>query len=148
MTPDPRIPALLTEGQRRHLTATLALVERAVGQVAALARRDGSPESALLSQGQDDIPASVREPLVAAAADVAVIIEQLVSRFQLPASSASHRRTAEALLVSSLVEIEDTGSTSLRGYGHVHPDVALHLDPLLERLHHSIAQMRYVLGAT
>jgi hypothetical protein len=148
MADSPVAGDLLTEGQRRHLTVSLAGVERAVREIAALAEGREAAASPLLAQAIHDLPPDFGQAIRNSLADATATLAELASTFALEASSSFHGRSVRALVVSSLVVIEDTTSRNLRGYGAIHPGVPQLLDPLLDRLHESLREIGRVLAAS
>lgn len=148
MSDSPFARDLLTEGQRRHLTVSLARVERAVREIAALAGGKEAPPLPLLTEVIHDLPPDFGQSIQSAVAEAAATLSELASTFALEAPRSFHRRSVQALVVSSLVMIEDTASRNLRGYGEIHPGVPPLLDPLLNRLHEALVDIGRVLKAS
>jgi hypothetical protein len=136
---------LLTEGQRRHLTVSLARVERAVREITALAGRGEAPPSLLLTRVIHDLPPDFGQSIQSTVGEAGATLAELASTFALEAPRSFHARSVQALVISSLVVIEDTASRNLRGYGEVHPGVPPLLDPLLNRLHETLVAIGRVL---
>jgi hypothetical protein len=127
----------LTVGQRRHLTASLGQVENALRRIITIT--SGTPiDPVLLSHPVDDLPAGFGDSIGGPLADAAATLAQLVATFGLKAPADSRFRSVQALVVSSVVIVEDTVSRHLSGYGEVHPDLKHQLDPLLEHLHETL----------
>lgn len=70
----------------------------------------------------------------------------LVATLDLQAPEHSAYRAVQALVVSSLVLLEDTETRKLHGYGTVHPALADLLDPVLSRLHEEVRAIGKVLA--
>jgi hypothetical protein len=138
---------LLTEGQRRHLTVSLASVERAVREIAALAGGREASTAPLLARVTHDLPADFGQAIQSSVAETTATLTELASTFALEASRSSHGRSVQALVISSLVVIEDAASRNLRGYGELHPGVPPVLDPLLDRLHETLVDIGSALAA-
>jgi len=132
---------LLTEGQRRHLIASLECVEQALAEIAALSNAQPSDDSALLSKPQRDLPPDFPMRIHGPLADAAATLGELANTFQLMRSPSSSLRSVQALVTTSLVVVEDTASRQLHGYGAVHPDLPRLLDPLLARLHEQLRRI-------
>jgi hypothetical protein len=129
---------ILTEGQRRHLAASLARVENALTEITALAHSDARLVPSLLTRQEADLPAQFGEAIRDSVAEARSALAELVSQFDLTIPTASRFRAVQALVVSSLVVIEDTVSRNLRGYGAIHPGLPARLDPRLDRLHEQL----------
>jgi hypothetical protein len=54
----------------------------------------------------------------------------------------SRAHSIQAFVTAQIVRIEDSYSPKLRAYGAVHPDVASHIDPALNRLHAGFVAIR------
>jgi hypothetical protein len=134
-------PDLLTEGQRRHLAVSLARVERALREIAELAETREAPPAPLLTRVIHDLPPDFGHAIQASVGDATATLGELAATFALEAPNSFHGRSVQALVISSLVVIEDTASRNLRGYGEIHPDVPPLLDPLLDRLHESVLEI-------
>jgi hypothetical protein len=132
---------LLTEGQRRHLIASLSQVEQALRRVIAITRIRSSIESPLLTRQIDDISPALGPAIHGSLADVDATLAEIVATFQLVPPAASSLSTVQAMVVSSLVVVEDATSRRLRGYGPVHPGLPALLDPLLDRLHRQLREI-------
>jgi hypothetical protein len=147
MAQDPSGAVLLTEGQRRHLTTTLAQLEDHLSEIVALTRGARSPGPRILLKVLNDLPhgfgEATREDISRAKATLA----ELVATFDLAPPTASPRQTVQALVTHGLVMVEDSVSRRLRSYGPVHPDLPRVLDPLLERLHEHFLGLARVLPA-
>jgi len=131
----------LTEGQRRHLTASLLQVEQAMRRITELTQASLPGDSRLLARKGGEPSAGLSDALRGPLDGVAATLAELVGTFGLAPFPTSHLRTVRALIVSSLVIIEDTVSAKLRGYGPLHPGLPVRLDPLLARLHEQLVEM-------
>jgi hypothetical protein len=129
---------LLTDDQRRRLSASLQRVERALRQIATLAGAAGHDSAALLSRSDNDLPPEFGRAIAEPLAGALGTLGKLVEAFRLAGMTASDARSVQALVISSLVVLEDAASPHLRGYGPVHPDLPGSLDPQLQRLHDQI----------
>jgi hypothetical protein len=137
--PHPPTPAdLLTEGQQRHLRSSLARVAAALARIEALSQSSETPHPAALERTRPDLPPRfgdlVRDPLERARERVAA----LAAHFGLPAIHLSATSEVRALVVSSLVVLEDTTTRNLRGYGDIHPALPETLDPMLDGIHQEV----------
>lgn len=138
---------LLTDGQRRHLIASLQQVAASLVEIESLAYSNGAPAGWPLAKATYDLPnefgAAIEPHLTQARAQVA----DLVATLELQAPEHSARRAVQALVVSSLVVLEDTETRKLHGYGTVHPALADLLDPALSRIHQKVRAIGDVLAA-
>jgi hypothetical protein len=137
--PNPPLPtSLLTDGQQRRLMASLANVAAALREIEAVSTATTPPRDGVLHRMSLDLPPgfgrAIEGPLERARAHLAALADAL----GLPAIEASARREVQALVVSSLVILEDTDSRKLGAYGEVHPALPALLDPLLHRAHEEI----------
>ncbi|HTS88050.1 MAG TPA: hypothetical protein VMG41_06115 [Gemmatimonadales bacterium] len=132
---------LLTEGQRRHLVASLERIERSLRGIVTLLGSPGGLPPALFVQESVDLPAEAGGTIVEAVDQATTTLAELIATFGLAPVSTSHARTVQSLVLSSLVIIEDAASKNLRGYGSIHPELPGRLDPLLERLHAQVAEI-------
>jgi hypothetical protein len=137
----PPLPDLLTDDQRRRLSASLERVERALRQIAALAGTGRRDSTALLSRSDDDLPPEFGHAIAGPLAAATGTLGELVEAFRLTGITASDARSVQALVVSSLVVLEEAASRHLRGYGPVHPDLPGSLDPQLQRLHDQVRRI-------
>jgi len=128
-------PELLTEDQRRHLTASLELVERRLFEIIAVVDGHRAPVPPYFRREARDLPAEFAGTVRPHLADAARTLADLAATLGLHPSPSSQFRTVQALVMSSVVVVEDAAARSLRGYGAVHPGLAPVLDPLLDRLH-------------
>jgi hypothetical protein len=134
MSTDPSAADLLNEQQRRHLSVSLARVEQALHRVSELSGVLPPPAETLLVGEARDLPLEFGETIGGSLAEVAATLANLVATFGLSSGRASRVRTVRALVISSVVLVEDMYSRKLGGYGAVHPELAEQLDPLLHRL--------------
>lgn len=137
----------LTEGQRRHLVASLANVAAALVEIEAIAKERGSIPPGPLAKVANDLPpgfdSAIEQPLNRARA----ALEALIAALDLQAPDGSARRSIQALVMSSLVILEDAGTRNLHGYGKIHPSLHDLLDPALSRIHEEIRAIGEALSA-
>ena len=131
-------PEILNENQRRHLIASLARVEQALRQIVAMAGQQPAPERAGLAHAVNDLPARFGDRIGRPVADAMATLVELTSTLELDPPASSYLRSVQALVISSIVVVEDTVSRNLRGYGDIHPELPDLLDPLLARLHEQL----------
>jgi hypothetical protein len=143
---DPGPVIRLNESQQRHLAVFLQQLDRGLAEVEQLAT--APPSRAILRIEQDDLPpdyaASIRDDLH----ELRERIHALVHRLELQPSERSRRRRTLALLLTMIVQLEDAGSSGLRGYGPVDASVPAHLDPALAAMRTALQRMGAVLEGT
>jgi hypothetical protein len=118
----------LSPAQRDHLTAALEYVERALDEL----ERIGNPgHGRALTVERPDLPS---EFATNARPDLARLRKQLravVRELDLPVRITSRARLAREIVDRCLIELADSGSHGLRGYGPVDPRAGMELDRLL-----------------
>lgn len=138
----------LTEGQRRHLVASLANVAAALREIESIARQTGSTPAGPLARVANDLPpgfdSAIELPLTRARAELAALIAAL--DLQAPDIPAS--RSVQALVMSSFVILEDAGTRNLRGYGEIHASLPALLEPALSRIHEEVRAIGEALAAS
>lgn len=148
MSDTPSTNDLLTEGQRRHLLASLERVERALRGIEPLLGHRSAIAPALFAREAADLPVEFGTTVAGAMSEATATLADLALAFGLIPASTSHLRPVRSLVLSSLVAIEDTASKNLRGYGPIHPDLPERLDPLLDRLHRQVAEIGRALAGS
>jgi len=137
---------ILTDGQRRHLTASLDLIEAALGEMERLLNGGNGEAPRLLRRQVADHPPGLAERIREPIAQARAILAELVRELGLEPSRASSRRMLQALVMSSLVILEDSFAAKLRAYGDVHPALPGMLDGRLQRLHDLLITIGAALG--
>ena len=137
--PNRPVSDLLTDGQRRHLSASLEHVEMALGEIEALATPGASPKRVVLIHMLRDLPPGFDQEVHAPLARARALIEEIAATFGLRPNLSSAQRTVQTLALSSLVVLEDAFSRRIRGYGEINPRLPATLDPALTRLHAEVA---------
>lgn len=89
----------------------------------------------------DDLPPGFGVAIEPAGRRVRAKLKGLVESLGLEPSSRSRSRYLQALIVTTIVQIEDTGSRGLRGYGPLGPVVFETIDPALADIHEALAQI-------
>jgi hypothetical protein len=130
-------PIALNANQRRHFEVLFSRLEDSLSKIERLLNAPGSPS--LLTIVQDDVPAAFRAHAESELPRIRDQIEEMASRLALQPRTVSLRRVIAAALTSDVVNIEDSASTQLRGYGSVDPSVVELLDPALSALAHSLS---------
>ena len=143
----PPTPDLLTEGQRRHLIASLGFVERHLHEIERLTdgRRTSTP--AIFTREARDLPADFGTAIRPSIADALATLADLAAAFDLAPRHTSDFRSVQALVMSGIVLVEDSAHRHLVAYGPVHPDLPTRLDPLLDRLHAQVREIGRALPA-
>jgi hypothetical protein len=136
---------LLTDDQRRHLVASLGRVERLLRELVVAAGGTAEDVPAVLRRATSDLPPSFWSKAQQPVEEAVATIGEIVATFGLNGSRYSRFSQVRALIVTSLVVVEDAASRTLRGYGAVHPRVPEVLDPLLDRLHEQLIDIGRVL---
>jgi hypothetical protein len=144
MTRPPASADLLTEGQRRHLVASLGRIERHLHELQALLGDRVGPGSGFAEGHGGKLPAAARVAVRQPIGDAMATLGELGSRFGLTARQRSRFSSMQAMVIASVVLIEDASSRHLAAYGPVDPRLPDLLDPMLERLR---AQLMAVAGA-
>jgi hypothetical protein len=147
MSTEPYPPEILTEGQRRHLVASLASVSAALNEIETLADGVAPARDGALRRVRSDLPPGFAPVIRAPLAGAREALVDLARDFNLPAAESSARRTVRALVTSSLVLLEDTATRNLRGYGAIAPSLPERLDPALRRLHALVLEIGEALAA-
>ena len=140
MAADPTPRDLLTEGQHRHLSVSLRMVERALRSISA-ATTGGQVGPPLLYREVNDLPTDSAGSVPALVEAATATLAELVATFDLTPAVSSQSGSLQALVLSGMVVIEDTASRKLKGYGEVHPDLPGSLNPLLQRLHRQLEEI-------
>ena len=140
---DPDGAIRLNEPQRRHLAVFLQQLDRGLAEVEQLAT--APPSRGILRVEQDDLPPDYAASIHADLRDLRARIHSLVHRLELQPSERSRRRRTLALLLTMIVQLEDAGSSGLRGYGPVDASVPAHLDPALAAMRSALQRMGAVL---
>ena len=130
----------LNEAQSRSLAVALQILEERCQEIRRLL--SGSTGEGRLYQVVDDIPATMREPLLAQIVAIEAPIARLAADYQLTAPPQSARQRLVVLLSSSWEHLVDTLPSAMRRYGPIEPDVATPLDADLSRLLALIDTMR------
>jgi hypothetical protein len=126
-------PAIkLNANQRRHFEVLLSRLEESLTKIERLL--DDQQGSKSLTSVADDVPAEFRSGARAELPRIRSEVNALVAALELQPRTVSLRRIIGATLTTEAVRIEDSFSTHLRGYGHLDPSIAEHVDPALERL--------------
>lgn len=120
----------LSSSQRRRLAVVLRSVEAAIRELERAT--DPAPEGERLHREAMDVPADFTARAREALAELRRECHALVAGLALRPFESSRRRHLAALCTTNAIELEDSTSRTLRGYGEVHPAVAATLDPALK----------------
>jgi hypothetical protein len=133
------LAAVLTDGQRRHYTVLLAMLEETINEVEAMT--EGRNAGGRLRHQTGVLPERLRttaQPLLERVrSDVGALARLLAVEPQ----EVSRVRRLQALLLSTIVRLEDSTSDKIRGYGEVDPGVARAVDPALHRIHGALENL-------
>jgi hypothetical protein len=120
----------LGENHRRVMSVVFRGIEQMCDEIdATFAAAPG-----LLRRVEDDLSARQRAKLQAMNARVREEIRRLTSEIELDPAVRSPRRTIRALLAASIVNLEESDSTRLRGYGELSREAAVKIDRELKTL--------------
>lgn len=137
---------VLNEPQRKHLAVLLMMLEEAVAEVEQIAAAPAA--QARLVAAERDVPPEFARLVRPYCERIRARLVALADQFGLEARSVSDARRIQALLVISIVRIEDSFSGKLRGYGKVDPSVAQHLDPALKEIRAMLSELAALLAPT
>lgn len=127
-------PDGLTEPQRRHVAVFLQQVEEALDEIERAAGSLNS-EPKLFRIDINDLPPGFHQAIEPTIRRVRARLKQLVEGLGLESSPKSRSRHIQALVLTTVVQVEDTGSRGLRGYGPIGPVVVDVIDPALADIH-------------
>ena len=132
--------ASLTEGQHRHLSSSLGLIEEELLLLSRAPESEGS--SGVLSVDLADLSAEeeqlLRETVQGFKHDLATLAE----RFQLEPRARSRRLTVSAVLSAAWVRLHDCMSDRIKSYGRLDPVLRERLDPLLRGMIARLERLR------
>jgi len=140
---DKREAIRLNDNQRRHYEVMFARLEQSLDQIERATR--GEPAQSLMSRPIDDLPARFTRESAPIIATVRALLKDVARALELRPRELSRRRTAEALMTSEMISVENGYASRLRGYGEMDPSVAEHLDPTLAQVHAGLAALRDLL---
>lgn len=120
----------LSAPQRRRLAVVLRAVEAALTE---LERATEPPAAAdRLQHEVMDVPPDFPDRWAQVLRDLRRDCDTLTGGLALRPFESSRRRHLAALCTTSAIELEDSTSRTLRGYGEVHPSVAAVIDPVIK----------------
>ena len=137
----------LTEPQRRHLTVFLQQVEETLDEIEELAAAPTS-DTKLFRLDVNDLPDGFPAALKPEALSVRAQLKSLMEELDLESNPRSRVRHVQALLLTTMVQVEDSGSRGLRGYGPLDPVVFSVIDPALAQIHQSLERIAARLAGT
>jgi hypothetical protein len=143
----PPTPDLLTEGQRRHLSASLGHLERHLREIERLTDGRHASTAMIFTREARDLPAEFGPAVHSCIADALSSLADLAAAFDLAPRQTSDFRSVQSLVLSGIVLVEDVAPRHLVAYGPVHPDLPARLDPLLDRLHAQVREIGHALPA-
>jgi hypothetical protein len=135
----------LTEGQRRHFTVLLAVLEETLHDVEAISA--GRSRSGELVRAEHDLPPGFVEAMRPYTARIRERIRALADGLDVESRKLSDARRTQALLLTSVVRLEDSAADKLRAYGQVDPRVARVIGPLIADLHAAFGSLLALLNA-
>jgi hypothetical protein len=121
-TSDSSLPQGLTEPQRRHVAVFLQQVEDALAEVELVAAGQATGPK-LLRQEVDDLPPGFEDAVRQPMQRIRARLDALIRALGLESQFRSRSRHLQSLLLTTMVQVEDTGSRGLRGYGPIGPVV-------------------------
>jgi hypothetical protein len=124
----------LTEPQRRHVSVFLQQVEEALDEIERVAYEAPSDEK-LFRTDIADLPDGFGAAFEPEASRIRAQLKDLAEELGLESHPRSRARHVQALLLMTMVQVEDTGSRGLRGYGPLGPSVDSVVDPALAEVH-------------
>jgi len=136
---------VLTEGQRRHFTVLLAVLEETLHDVEAIAA--GRSRSGKLVRAEHDLPPGFAEAMRPYTARIRERIRALADGLDVESRRLSDARRTQALLLTSVVRLEDSTADKLRAYGEVDPRVARVIGPLIADLHAAFGSLLALVNA-
>ncbi len=98
-------------------------------------------KSGLLIRAQDDLTARQRERLRSHMEQLRSELQRLTEEMEINIKRQSRQRAITALLSSNIVNLEESDSKSLRGYGRLPEETAQRLDTEISRLTTILEQM-------
>lgn len=131
----------LTEPQRRHVAVFLQQVEEALDEVESVAAHPPSATKKLFRLDVDDLPPGFHTQIGAAAMRIRARLKCLVEALGLESNPKSRARHLQALILTTMVQVEDTGSRGLRGYGPLSAVVFELIDPALADIHRELERI-------
>jgi len=130
---------VLNEPQRRHFAVLLAMLEDTLADVEAIAA--GPAASGRLRAQEHDLPRGLDAALRPYVVQLRGELVALADRLGLVGQSHLASRRLQALLLASIVRMEDSTSDRIRGYGAVDESVKREVDPALRRMHATLERM-------
>jgi hypothetical protein len=134
----------LNAAQHNALAAPLRLLEERCDHIDALLRRVRGGQA--LHQVAADVPASAADALDAGLAALRGEIARLAVAYGLATEPRSAARTIDALLATSLAELEDIRPAKLRAYGQVDPGSAARLEADIAQVLARVRALRALLN--
>jgi len=123
---------MLNEGQLRHLSATIRVVEERLTDLQQQLNA-GAPKQTLLEL-EDDLSDAERAFVAKKMDELLGLIADVTQQFSLNPEWRSLRRALVASLSIAWSDLRDATAAAMRGYGDIDPRLHESLDPLIERL--------------
>jgi hypothetical protein len=130
----------LTEPQRRHIAVFLQQVEEALDEVESLAATP-TPGRRIFRVDVNDLPEGFGNSIEPEVLRIRAGLRSLVEQLGLESHPRSRARQVQSLILTTLVQVEDTGSRGLRGYGPLGSVVFSIIDPALTEIHHDLERI-------
>jgi len=121
----------LNESQRRAVSASLQLVERAVQEIERLVT---SPATSLTSRLADDLSADECRAIRTACVQVRTALSIACRRLKAETAARSRRAEIRGEVATLWAMLEDTKSPALRGYGPLSREASAVVDEALEEI--------------
>jgi hypothetical protein len=131
----------LTEPQRRHVAVFLQQVEEALDEVESVAAHPPMTTRKLFRPDVDDLPPRFDAQIKPATVRIRAKLKCLVEALGLESNPKSRSRHLQALILTTMVQVEDTGSRGLRGYGPLSAVVFELIDPALADIHQELERI-------
>lgn len=123
---------MLNNAQRNHLRIVMSLIEAKMRTIES--RLANSEEHGMMSEVRNDITPAMEQALREKIQVIYAVIDELRTRFALPAETKLASREILMGLSQLWVMLQESDAKALGGYGTVDPAVAPLLDPQIERL--------------
>lgn len=124
-------PRLLNDAQRRAVSASLHLVERAVEEIERLLT---SPATSLTSSLADDLSADEFRAIKTACGRVRAALSMSCWRLEAEIAERSRRAGIRGEVATLWAMLEDTKSPALRGYGPLSREASAVVDETLDEI--------------
>jgi uncharacterized membrane protein len=132
---------ILEENHRRAVSVVLQGLERMCEEVELwMAKKSG-----LLIRVQEDLAPRQREHLRSQMEELRSELRRIAEEVEVNVKQQSRRRAIAALLSRNIIDLEETGSAGLRGYGRMSEGAARKVDAEMARLTAILERMLQVI---